>query len=81
MITRFATVRLKLVKLENNERITPGCFHSLDGGDTLATVKNFQTYELTPADFAKDRTFWRIVDILPQYDADDVNNPALFDRF
>ena len=45
-------------KLEQDEKIPVGVFHSLDDGETLSPIQRVETINQTPNDFGNDRSFW-----------------------
>jgi hypothetical protein len=47
-------------RLEDNETILKNDFHSIDDGQVLLSIKSSETIGQTPANFAKDRSFWRL---------------------
>ncbi len=54
---------IHIKKLEDNEKITPCCYHSLDGGRTLKPIVNIDTIGQKPSDFSSGRSFWKVVQI------------------
>lgn len=55
------TIKLELQKLDQNEEITPDCYHSLDEGKTCFPIQNKDSIGQTPKDFSPDRSFWKVV--------------------
>lgn len=50
-------------KLESNEKIQPWDMHSLSNGAQLLPIANpKETIGQTPADFSKERTWWRPIE-------------------
>jgi hypothetical protein len=52
------TKQKTFLKLDQDEKIPFGAFHSTDNGETLIPVQNMETIGDIPANFAEDRSFW-----------------------
>lgn len=53
--------RVRLVRLSKEEKLRIGDFHSLDNGQTLKPLMHSGSEGLSVSEFAKDRSFWRII--------------------
>lgn len=53
--------KMKFQQLARDEKIDWGDYHSTDNGEVLCPIANEETIGQYPSQFAKDRSFWRIV--------------------
>lgn len=58
---------IQIDRLEDDEIITPNCYHSMNDGRTLVPIANIGTIGQKPSDFSKDRSFWKIIFINTDY--------------
>jgi hypothetical protein len=64
MITLHTTVRLQLVKVKDDQKITHECWHSYDGS-TPVPILHGETIGQYPTDFSPLREFWKVVGVFP----------------
>lgn len=62
-MNKIVNLKLSLRKIESNESIPVGALHSLNDGETFATIKSKDSVGQFPCDFSPNRTFWEIVNI------------------